>query len=188
MRKPNTIRHARGAAADALSVTPSVRVRRMAPFGDRGDNVVGSKSRSRAKSLHAKVRDTAAVRSVPNETPGKTVPEVDLNRRVTQEVDRQLRQSGIAPFMADDGNAHVREAREYAHKVFGDAAKADRWLARPSLKLGSVRPIGLSGNSRGRQHRIRSVGRNYVQHSIITHDCLSSVFSRICVASPCAKR
>jgi uncharacterized protein (DUF2384 family) len=52
-----------------------------------------------------------------------------------------LRQSGITPLVIDGGNPIVREAKDYAHKVFGDAAKANRWLVRPSIRLEGVRPI-----------------------------------------------
>jgi hypothetical protein len=88
-----------------------------------------------------KVRDTVAVRSRSKKTSGQPVLEVDLNRMVAGEVARQLRQSGITPSVTNGEDAYVREAREYAHKAFGDAAKANRWLVRPSVRLGGVSPI-----------------------------------------------
>jgi Protein of unknown function (DUF2384) len=131
MSKSITSRHT-SAAAPVLSAGSSIpRAKRTAQIGPK----------SSSKSLHVKVRDTVAVRSRSKKTSGQPVLEVDLNRMVAGEVARQLRQSGITPSVTNGEDAYVREAREYAHKAFGDAAKANRWLVRPSVRLGGVSPI-----------------------------------------------
>ncbi len=60
---------------------------------------------------------------------------------ISEEIARQLRLSGIVPSAPSFDSPRVREAREYAHKVFGNAAKGDSWLLRPSIRLDGARPI-----------------------------------------------
>lgn len=64
-----------------------------------------------------------------------------IAHEVRREVGRQLRVFGVAPQgpRADDDT--LRAVRAYAHEVFGSAAKADRWLERPSVKLGGESPV-----------------------------------------------
>jgi Protein of unknown function (DUF2384) len=110
---------------------------------------VGLKAGSRP--LHAKVRDVVAVTSATQRIPKDLVLESDLKRVVAQEVGRQLRQSGITVVDTESDTALVREVRAYAQQAFGDAGKANRWLARPSARLGGVRPIDyLASHDDGR--------------------------------------
>jgi uncharacterized protein (DUF2384 family) len=139
MSKPITIRHARASAPAASSVAPIVRVKR----DTRSDTAAAASTelQPRSKSLHAKVRDTATVKSISEQSGVNRLREADLNRLISDEVTRQLRQSGVEVPVPESGNPQVRELRDYAHKVFGDMAKGDRWLLRPSMKLNGVRPI-----------------------------------------------
>jgi hypothetical protein len=131
MSKSITSRHTSAAAPVLSAVSPIPRAKRTAQIGPKPSS----------KPLHGKVRDTVAVKSRSIKASGKPVIEVNLNSLVAGEVARQLRQSGITPSVTNDENAHVRAAREYAHKVFGDAEKANPWLVRPSVRLGGVSPI-----------------------------------------------
>jgi putative toxin-antitoxin system antitoxin component (TIGR02293 family) len=139
MSKSTTPRHMRAAAPSATAVARLARAKRTTSRPESSANVVGIKAGS--KPLHAKVRDVVAVRSAPQRIAKERVLESDLKRVVAQEVGRQLRQSGIVPIDTEGGTALVREVSAYAQKAFGDAAKANRWLARPSARLGGVRPI-----------------------------------------------
>lgn len=64
-----------------------------------------------------------------------------IANEVRREVGRQLRVYGVAPRAAHADNDTLRAVRTYAHEVFGSAAKADRWLERPSVRLGGDSPI-----------------------------------------------
>lgn len=55
---------------------------------------------------------------------------------VRREVTRQLRM--IESQRESDS---LRAVRAYARKVFGSTAKADRWLRRPSIRLGGESPV-----------------------------------------------
>ncbi|WP_082508573.1 MbcA/ParS/Xre antitoxin family protein [Burkholderia sp. Leaf177] len=122
MSKPVTIRHARASTLSASTVSAS------------------TEPKPRSKPLHAKVRDTAIVKSI-SERSSVNLRAVDLDRLISVEVTRQLLQSGVEVPVPDATNPQVRELRDYAYKVFGNTAKGDRWLLRPSTKLNGVRPI-----------------------------------------------
>ncbi|MDR8029531.1 MbcA/ParS/Xre antitoxin family protein [Burkholderia cenocepacia] len=55
---------------------------------------------------------------------------------VRREVTRQLRM--IESQRESDS---LRAVHAYARKVFGSTAKADRWLRRPSVRLGGESPV-----------------------------------------------
>ncbi|WP_185624987.1 antitoxin Xre/MbcA/ParS toxin-binding domain-containing protein [Burkholderia cepacia] len=62
------------------------------------------------------------------------------------EVGRQLRAIGATPVKARPAGRTLRAVRAYARKVFGSTAKANRWLERPSTRLGGERPIAWLQN------------------------------------------
>ncbi|WP_342310567.1 MbcA/ParS/Xre antitoxin family protein [Burkholderia pyrrocinia] len=60
---------------------------------------------------------------------------------VGHEVGRQLRVISATPAEARRERDTLRAVRAYAREVFGSAAKTNRWLERPSVRLGGESPV-----------------------------------------------
>lgn len=65
----------------------------------------------------------------------------EIANAVRREVGRQLRVMGAASPAARHDDETLRAVRAYAREVFGSAEKANRWLERPSVRLGGESPV-----------------------------------------------
>jgi riboflavin synthase len=85
----------------------------------------------------------------------RPLPLAELQELVQHLVDRRIEEqnpssfqqqsfTGAAAFSLSSGglsSTRVADVRQRALDVFGDPAKADAWMTRPSVKLGGVRPV-----------------------------------------------
>ncbi len=72
---------------------------------------------------------------------GSSEVKSEIANAVRREVGRQLRVMGATSPAARHDDETLRAVRAYAREVFGSAEKANRWLERPSVRLGGESPI-----------------------------------------------
>lgn len=120
---------------------PATSPRAAAPARKRGK--VSGQATAKPVVKHAHVT-TSAKRAVAfvgsNEV--KTV----IANAVRREVGRQLRVIGVTSVEPHAESDVLRAVRAYARDVFGSSAKANRWLERPSVRLGGETPVAWLQN------------------------------------------
>ncbi|WP_175712517.1 MbcA/ParS/Xre antitoxin family protein [Burkholderia ambifaria] len=72
---------------------------------------------------------------------GSSEVKSEIANAVRREVGRQLRVMGAASPAVRHDDETLRAVRAYAREVFGSAEKANRWLERPSVRLGGESPV-----------------------------------------------
>lgn len=116
--------------AKSISSRPIASPRRAAPERKRGNVVRQFTTKPTVKRSHAPTRAEHAVAVRTSEV------KLMIANAVRREVARQLR--AIVVRRERDALCAVRT---YAREVFGSAAKANRWLDRPSVRLDGESPV-----------------------------------------------
>lgn len=114
----------------STSSRPITSLRRTAPKRKRGKVVGQFTTKPTVKHARAPTRAEHAVAACSSEV------KLMIANSVRREVTRQLR--AIVVRRKSDALCAVRA---YAHEVFGTAAKANRWLERPSARLDGESPV-----------------------------------------------